>query len=1164
MKVTLVSQKTKKRLDNTRPDISEGSGECIFPFTHKGVKYEKECVKSKKGDWCATTIYPSGKVKTYAYCDYQVEGDTGAKAVEKGPGGGAPAPPKLKLKVKKADAKANAGKKTIKLKLKPKLDLSKIPKEYMVPKEDKIVPEVWELPNRKTFPKWFHTTYEKYKAKKNSMEAAGKGEGFKFFNHQKLVRDYLQLTSPYRGILLFHGLGVGKTCASIAISEGFRSGRKIIVLLNKSLKTNFQVNLMKCGFEMFRINQHWIHHKFVGKDDPMLNLAKYLKLPTKSGEVWFVDFTKPPNYETLTGKQQESLNKQIEQMIKNKYKFIHLDGLNEKSLARIQETNEFDDSLLIIDEVHNLTNAMSKIRPGVRGRNLKKIIMNAKNLKMVFLSGTPMINNLFEVGQLFNLLRGYLINFQFTLTPIGAKKESFDNVITTLRKIPIIDQIIPVKKDNVVNLTRAPHGFITTTEGIVRSSENMIDDIEFIEQIRKIFGKMGYKATYIKNKFTALPDNEDEFMEKFYDESKNEIRNPVLFQLRTMGMVSFFKTQNKELLPTVTTNEVVPITMSNYQFLNYSVVRKAEIDQEQSKSKKKQPAAAARPARSNSERSVSGDSEALFDEKKSSYRAYSRMHCSFVFPEHIPRPYPSDKPVVDLAADIDELTTLLKEHKLDERFLPDLKKVKNPVELINDSLEIVKREIESRIAANSGALIDDLVAVKADMEELLSEKNIAHLEEVKDTEDLVDVDEELDKEKLSEDKRLLVKNYEVNKNKVLRKLNKEKETLFKMDDPEGLLKYSPKYNEILKKISSVNGLAFIYTEYKSLEGIGVLKIILKANGYAEFKLKKNENGEYVQVLDSPDDADKPKFAFWGGDVEVSDLIRKVYNNQFDELPQTLRTQMLATKKNNLRGDIIKILMTTKSGAEGIDLQNVRQVHIVEPYWNPVRTEQVKGRAVRVKSHVQLPPEDRTVDIFTYLSVMSEEDLKTDLTLLDKDEGKSSDEALHRISQMKLEVMGQLLTLIKEASVDCSINLNETKGDDDSFNCLNFGVSPSRDQYTFIPNINQEHVDSERKRRIKKIETILKPKVFPISGTKITLATRAPSKEGDPYLLYDMNSISNFKEAKAIAEWNKETGKIKPLDKAALVKLIKEQKKANTKSKKGGYLRTSYKSRKQRK
>ena len=64
MKVTLLSQKTKKLLNDTRSDISEGSGECVFPFTHKGVKYDKECVKSKRGDWCATSKYPSGKVKT--------------------------------------------------------------------------------------------------------------------------------------------------------------------------------------------------------------------------------------------------------------------------------------------------------------------------------------------------------------------------------------------------------------------------------------------------------------------------------------------------------------------------------------------------------------------------------------------------------------------------------------------------------------------------------------------------------------------------------------------------------------------------------------------------------------------------------------------------------------------------------------------------------------------------------------------------------------------------------------------------------------------------------------------------------------------------------------------------------------------------------------------
>ena len=50
------------------------------------------------------------------------------------------------------------------------------------------------------------------------------------------------------------------------------------------------------------------------------------------------------------------------------------------------------------------------------------------------------------------------------------------------------------------------------------------------------------------------------------------------------------------------------------------------------------------------------------------------------------------------------------------------------------------------------------------------------------------------------------------------------------------------------------------------------------------------------------------------------------------------------------GDLIKIFMITASGAEGISLQNVRYVHITEPYWHPVRREQVIGRAKRICSH----------------------------------------------------------------------------------------------------------------------------------------------------------------------------------------------------------------------
>ena len=54
------------------------------------------------------------------------------------------------------------------------------------------------------------------------------------FEPYRRERDYLNLHSPYRGLLLYHGLGSGKSCSSIAIAEGMKHGKKIIVLLPAS------------------------------------------------------------------------------------------------------------------------------------------------------------------------------------------------------------------------------------------------------------------------------------------------------------------------------------------------------------------------------------------------------------------------------------------------------------------------------------------------------------------------------------------------------------------------------------------------------------------------------------------------------------------------------------------------------------------------------------------------------------------------------------------------------------------------------------------------------------------------------------------------------------------------------------------------------------------
>jgi hypothetical protein len=96
------------------------------------------------------------------------------------------------------------------------------------------------------------------------------------------------------------------------------------------------------------------------------------------------------------------------------------------------------------------------------------------------------------------------------------------------------------------------------------------------------------------------------------------------------------------------------------------------------------------------------------------------------------------------------------------------------------------------------------------------------------------------------------------------------------------------------------------------------------------------------------------------------------------VPKNIVEKLEATAKNNFLGEVIKIMMITAAGAEGINLKNTRYVHIVEPYWHMVRLEQVIGRARRICSHADLPAELRTIQVFLYISTFSEAQKKDGL------------------------------------------------------------------------------------------------------------------------------------------------------------------------------------------
>lgn len=199
----------------------------------------------------------------------------------------------------------------------------------------------------------------------------------------------------------------------------------------------------------------------------------------------------------------------------------------------------------------------------------------------------------------------------------------------------------------------------------------------------------------------------------------------------------------------------------------------------------------------------------------------------------------------------------------------------------------------------------------------------------------------------------------------------------KYTDLENLEKYSPKFYKILKKINRCSGTVFVYSNFKEYGGIKSLIKVLEAHGYKDYR----RFGE-----------GKKRFSVWSGDEsnEVKEEIKAVFNN-----------------KNNADGSRLKIMLGSPSIKEGVSLLRVQQVHILEPYWNQSRLDQVIGRAIRYCSHKDMPEEKRIVKVYIYISYHPKEK-------------QSIDEYIQKLAQTKKKLISEFELALKEAAVDCEI------------------------------------------------------------------------------------------------------------------------------------------------
>ena len=261
-----------------------------------------------------------------------------------------------------------------------------------------------------------------------------------------------------------------------------------------------------------------------------------------------------------------------------------------------------------------------------------------------------------------------------------------------------------------------------------------------------------------------------------------------------------------------------------------------------------------------------------------------------------------------------------------------------------------------------------------------------------------------------------------------------------------LANISPKFQAMIDRIKTSRGPALVYSNFKTLEGVGLFGVALETQmNMRKFDIVPSDGSWDI----SPETRTAlPGTQFYIGYTGDEDRTKRkvlldVFNGKWGKLPGNLAKQIkdMTGKENNLTGDVVKVFMITQSGAEGISLANVRQVHIMEPYWNYVRLDQVKGRAIRICSHMDLPPEERTVDVFTYIAQFSKKQLENRMvieTLMNFDAGETTDQSILRLLKAKKKLADSILDTMKQSAVDCELNATENG----TLACYRFAGVPS--------------------------------------------------------------------------------------------------------------------------
>lgn len=208
---------------------------------------------------------------------------------------------------------------------------------------------------------------------------------------------------------------------------------------------------------------------------------------------------------------------------------------------------------------------------------------------------------------------------------------------------------------------------------------------------------------------------------------------------------------------------------------------------------------------------------------------------------------------------------------------------------------------------------------------------------------------------------------------------------------DNIRKYSCKYAFIIEKILNSPGICFVYSEFVYGSGIILFSCFLRLFSFAQARGKIDQK--------------QPRFALFTMDSNIQGLI-DVANN-------------IANKN----GEYIKVLIGSRRISEGYTFRNVRDIFIVNPFFNYTRIEQAIYRGIRLGSH-DITCSKELCDPVKIKIYLCEAEIPAGIVGDDKVE--NVDAYLYNLMKTKDYQIKQLTRVIMESAVDCYLNYSRNK------------------------------------------------------------------------------------------------------------------------------------------